>query len=797
MKEKMTTWTWTGTPIHALRHARLICAFAAYGTIQLWKALPWKTCYLFWFGEEDLREASLYQTRCRGFVQLWASPVFVLGRVFLKVFQYHPTVCYSEDTLVRKLQDVRPGTTGDKVVIMMRMLAPRLDFQALALNPDRHWDYGQNKTPGGRIWKPLCCIGALPPSFQSQVAFCVALFTSPGLAGRAENIKRQYYSKTLPDSITFCHRLLRSVARNHGMRMIPVLLPDVKAMQEAKPWAWLDSGKLNSLPGFAGPICQQEDPFDDPDSHLRFPSHLKTVLQLGSRERIAVVFHHASFDPCSSIEDWGLLLGNLGPNCLFGYAVSAYHDIDEPRGEWGQDGLDYMVTVKVHTLRLVRMYQAKDKNHASLEEMYLAKTLIPFLRCFAASAEEAGKLETLCSLKELERPKGGNAKWPEQVHGQIPQRPGPDKEIWSYQYLSLLGKGRPPNLESLAMGSSPGAAVFRSDVAEKSENLRRKMGLTEEKQGDGAGSGGKDTGDKAPKPDKPVVRTSAAENQPAIDAEEFAESVKNPVQGERAALEDAALTRLVRGYEGSLQGSTAWTKALGEIFKEHSPPSIEEEIEAQDRCSKLRHAQRLTAHQRMLIEECQALVRGFRGSAGEVFTCYILERVASFAIDWLAITGENSLREKTAFYIAAYQDLEEHRAFFAALTPTECGDQMDNAHRDSYLQWRNELEPQITARNRFVQLYKAFGPVVFMDPFWNVSNLTNNARTKEFPILFGLILTNIPQDSEDATMNVAEYRYKGSKKALEGTLRAVDCKLWKYVQGFLADNPDEVYEDEE
>ncbi|KAJ7159127.1 hypothetical protein C8R43DRAFT_1124759 [Mycena crocata] len=343
----------------------------------------------------------------------------------------------------------------------------------------------------------------------------------------------------------------------------------------------------------------------------------------------------------------------------------------------------------------------------------------------------------------------------------------------------------------VVIGSSPDAQSFRAQILTRTEDLRMRMPFADPDPAEEPDAGSNEEGEPADQPDQPKAEKRLgnimnAARMPPIAVDEFVRLVQDPVQGERADLEDTAFKRLMRGYDAS-EGATAWRTGLGDLLKVPATVSVEDQIKAYEDRNRLRPAQRLKATQR-------ALHQGFQVSEAHKRTQHLLEHifVASFALDWLAITGENSNHEKYAFYSAAYQDLEEHRAFFASLSPQQRDGQMKNEHKDLYNRWHVQLEPQITARNRFVDLYMAFGPLVFLDPFWNVKALTNNAHTKEFPVLLSLVLQNIPRDDDDPDVNVVTARYRASRLALRGTLRAIDPCLWPFARDFFDANPDSV-----
>ncbi|KAJ7493382.1 hypothetical protein B0H11DRAFT_2228157 [Mycena galericulata] len=336
-------------------------------------------------------------------------------------------------------------------------------------------------------------------------------------------------------------------------------------------------------------------------------------------------------------------------------------------------------------------------------------------------------------------------------------------------------------------GSSPHSAVFRSEMLQRAESVLLQMRDVAQNS--------QEPGDKPPQGDALARRRRKAEKRlgeimnkgayPPIDSEEFLEMLKNPIHGERAELENAALVRLLRGYDGA-SGSTAWFKTFSLRLRQ-LPLSTK-------RSTLMKLATDYITQNASEPTNVQALTAGFGLSEAELLTRHILEHVsvAAFGLDWISITGENSNREKSTFYVSAYQDLEDHRDFFAALTPGERESQMQNDHKASYWEWRRRLEPQITARNRYVEMYQEFGPPIFLDPFWSVQNLTNNARTKEFPLLLSLLYQNIPRDPEDTDQTVTQSRHAGSKKALQGTIRCINRKLWHFLRDFLEENPDRI-----
>ncbi|KAJ6546386.1 hypothetical protein DFH09DRAFT_1087711 [Mycena vulgaris] len=136
--------------------------------------------------------------------------------------------------------------------------------------------------------------------------------------------------------------------------------------------------------------------------------------------------------------------------------------------------------------------------------------------------------------------------------------------------------------------------------------------------------------------------------------------------------------------------------------------------------------------------------------------------------------GSWQQQKKQAFYEAVYQDLEVNHDFFAGLDAAESKHAIKGTHKESYKFRHFSQQPIVTARNNFVDIYYAvsdsqqFGPVMFLNTFWDVLSLVSNKRSKEFPLLLKLLLANIPQDLAcEEGVSIATSRWPGSCKALD------------------------------
>ncbi|KAJ7433167.1 hypothetical protein B0H11DRAFT_1939749 [Mycena galericulata] len=138
--------------------------------------------------------------------------------------------------------------------------------------------------------------------------------------------------------------------------------------------SWMDK-KIQDLPHsshYPHNTSPTSTPITDAKDDLYGPSHLKYLLQRGSDVDVALIWHHPAPDPQHSFEEWTLPCGNLTPNSVLGYAfpadLSAHYNWDT--SVFGNDGLDYILTVKLSTLRKVRQKlfasQTKESLHVLL-----------------------------------------------------------------------------------------------------------------------------------------------------------------------------------------------------------------------------------------------------------------------------------------------------------------------------------------------------------------------------------------------------------------------------------------------
>ncbi|KAJ7781296.1 hypothetical protein B0H16DRAFT_1818253 [Mycena metata] len=277
-------------------------------------------------------------------------------------------------------------------------------------------------------------------------------------------------------------------------------------------------------------------------------------------------------------------------------------------------------------------------------------------------------------------------------------------------------------------------------------------------------------------------------NEEPASKEDFLHDIQNPTGGERKPQEDAAFGRILRGCgeEGCYE---EWKCFLQPKFSAVDLSWISKELSGIQKRAKLNGPARMQ-ETHLALEDAEESANKKRYV--EFLVSHI--SVLMFGLDWRQLKGKGSRKMKIEFYESTYQKLTPHKQYFEGLSEQQRAHAMKNEHAEGYTAWRTKIEPRITARNRFVDLYLAYGPIVFLDPFWDVHALTDGARTKDFPALFTHFINNVPEDPAEAGVSVAAQRWSSSYDAVHGVARAVDRKVWKALKILLASDPDTVEE---
>ncbi|KAJ7782936.1 hypothetical protein B0H16DRAFT_1682280 [Mycena metata] len=403
--------------------------------------IPWRNCYLRWFGRDEELTLEEYRSRCITLVRMFNAPVFVTGRKIFAQFEYSPTMkhvvlvvlfCYPQNELVAHIQRLYPPATEALILEALRMLAPRYDFQTHQLNSNYGWNYGINKLTQGHVWRQLCPVDARPVPFpQPAPKSIIMFFCPPRLARMTVSARAGYWTKTLPLQYGYVAALARFSCPSASV--LPCMLPDMVTMGEDKKLGWLDE-KLNDEGKYSSGLATGF--FADEAGALRSMQQLKKVLQDGAGGLdVALVFHHAAADPRVHLEDWTLLLGNLTPCLSFRAHVSVDKGWDTT--VYRRDGLDYILTVRVHTLRLVHraLATSKGKTKPTLAGMLTKNPddLRHWIGRTIEDEDEVSRLYELVLLSKEFRTQGPNA-----YKGNNPRVPGYAVPVCEHEPVVLV-----------------------------------------------------------------------------------------------------------------------------------------------------------------------------------------------------------------------------------------------------------------------------------------------------------------------------------------------------------------------
>ncbi|KAJ7667901.1 hypothetical protein DFH06DRAFT_1322468 [Mycena polygramma] len=125
---------------------------------------------------------------------------------------------------------------------------------------------------------------------------------------------------------------------------------------------------------------------------------------------------------------------------------------------------------------------------------------------------------------------------------------------------------------------------------------------------------------------------------------------------------------------------------------------------------------------------------------------------------------------KTSTFCAMFRDTAEHKDTFAGLDDEQADDLIKTDLKTQFKSFKDKLGFTITARNRLGEVYKKFGPHVFLDPLWSTDELHPHRRSEHFARVFNDILGEMPHDPDMKDHTTAVSRYKGNLQATVGVL---------------------------
>ncbi|KAI5893177.1 uncharacterized protein SCHCODRAFT_02537852 [Schizophyllum commune H4-8] len=219
-------------------------------------------------------------------------------------------------------------------------------------------------------------------------------------------------------------------------------------------------------------------------------------------------------------------------------------------------------------------------------------------------------------------------------------------------------------------------------------------------------------------------------------------AIDPPEPMSRRETEDAAFVRLVRGID----------RNTVQEWKQSAPHNTDQMIARQTYNDMDVHGDDggllVQLHNRICINETKHDVSFYRRRL------IILVDTLEFGLRWqsIGLTRTGRSVEKDEFYKAVYKN--------------EGGAAAD------FNKWKESvIKPIVNGRNRLVDIYRKFGLLVLLDPFWSVKSLANNSRTKEFPKICRAILENDGYDGRDDTATLAFFSSIGAERLVKRVIQ--------------------------
>ncbi|KAJ7180944.1 hypothetical protein C8R46DRAFT_1211232 [Mycena filopes] len=276
---------------------------------------------------------------------------------------------------------------------------------------------------------------------------------------------------------------------------------------------------------------------------------------------------------------------------------------------------------------------------------------------------------------------------------------------------------------------------------------------------------------------------AAAVDARAATPDEIRALVMTCAEGTRESQEDAALLLLLQGCDGTREQWQAtfgnsglewggWTEA---ILRQTDSWRTEDDMLA-----------RLTETHLPI----QILATESNEGPGQLLLWSVLQLLLAltFAADWEKFTeGDDNGEDRTRFYHQAFK--LSYAARFAGLSEEEQNAVFKDS-REVYKRWRKKEEALVTARNLLLRIYRVFGPVIFMNPYWGPRNV--QARSKSFGWTLKAVIEQLADLPLVGGMPMISGRYSDSEHAFKSVVDAWGNEISRACRDFMALNPDHV-----
>ncbi|KAJ6601309.1 hypothetical protein DFH09DRAFT_1069950 [Mycena vulgaris] len=346
-------------------------------------AFTFRTCYLFWFGQQLDLSGAEYRRRCHAYVCIYSAPVFVAARTLFRLFTFHPTINYPKSSLLAEIRVFKPQARNVDMQGALRLLAPR--FERQACQSGNTWQNGVGKFSNGQRYRQLYFVGSNPAPFLSPPPTTViSLFRAPHCPGDPSAMAN-FFTHRLPILKTSLEALLTATLKptSPHTQTLPFCLPPMQDMIKTTPNKWLNRTLRN--------LCEQSTPkgYTAPET--------SEYSSMAAPPDLMLLFYHPKGDPLGSLQQWVPLTRNLTRSSSIGYCfpTDLSVDYDWDVSIYGAHALDYILSVPIGVLRDLYPLLEGATPRATLEQMSDAGTLRTWLLVHGICNPELDRLLAL------------------------------------------------------------------------------------------------------------------------------------------------------------------------------------------------------------------------------------------------------------------------------------------------------------------------------------------------------------------------------------------------------------------
>ncbi|KAJ7181487.1 hypothetical protein C8R43DRAFT_1170397 [Mycena crocata] len=416
-------WNRLATELHfsVLEESMLIsprrfCALALTCT-SLYIHLPhdlWARCLRFWFGNLAVPDIHA-RRRLYQLVDYFSRSHFKAARTICKEFSYHPTINYAEHELVAEFEARFPNTDIQYALV----LAAPFFAQQAALTNDKYNETVQHyrmKEASTYRYRQLYKLSTWPqrcPNLDAGSPI-VSIFLATLYSNKPSMLERGllFFTKSLPGYKRRLDAVVAATRRESledSTRSIPFCLPCMAELKARSPEEWLECG-LRNIAGskqYPAGLANVGAGLGSSPDKLRGATHLQHLFDTGANgQDIVLLIFHPGLDPMAEVEDWCDVTNNLTPGSSIGYCLPADLSVSQRwnTAVFGNNSLDYVITVRLETLRLIKFELAQLAAETTVDD--LGDLLFDWLLSIGVDAAEAQRYMVLVERSEGSR-RGG------------------------------------------------------------------------------------------------------------------------------------------------------------------------------------------------------------------------------------------------------------------------------------------------------------------------------------------------------------------------------------------------------